>query len=110
MRHLVSLLTGYWLSQGTTGPKMLQRPSSRGQQHGEGNVMDAAQSQGLQSDALRTSTMREGCPQQPFRELGASGVAVGGLCGLSRPASLSCPYMHVQDACNNKDRIQADML
>ncbi len=77
------------LKQGTTGPKMLRRPSSRGQQHGEGNVMDAAQSQGLQSHALRTSTMREGCPQQPFRELGASGLALGGLCGLSCPV-LKC--------------------
>ena len=41
--------------------------------------MNAAQLQGLQSDALRMSTMREGCLQQPFRQLGASGLALGDL-------------------------------
>ncbi len=41
--------------------------------------MNAAQLQGLQSDALGMSTMREGCPQQPFRQLGASDVALGAL-------------------------------
>ncbi len=61
--------------QGTTGPKVLRGPPSRGQQRGEGNVLNAAQLQGLQSDALRMSTIREGCPQQPFRQLGGSGPA-----------------------------------
>ncbi len=39
-------LTGY------TGPNILQEPPSRGQHRGEGNVLNAAQLQGLQSDAL----------------------------------------------------------
>ncbi len=63
------------LKQGTTGPKILQGPPSRGQPHGEGNVLNAAQLQGLQSDALRMSTIREGCPQHPLRQLRASGLA-----------------------------------
>ncbi len=68
---------------GTTGPKMLRGPASRGQQHGEGNVMNASQLQGLQSDALRMLTMREGCSQQPNRQFRASGLALGDLRGLS---------------------------
>ncbi len=67
------------VSQGATGPKVPQGPPSRGQQSGEGNVLNAAQLQGLQSDALRMSTIREGCPQQPFRQLRASGLAPGDL-------------------------------
>ncbi len=63
------------VAQGTTGPKILQRPPSRGQQRGDGNVLNAAQLQGLHSDARKMSTTREGCPQQPFRQLGASGLA-----------------------------------
>ena len=39
--------------------------------------MNAAQLQGLQAHALRMLTMREGCSQQPFRELRASGLALG---------------------------------
>ncbi len=64
------------LEQGTTGPKMLQRPPSRGQQYGEGNAMNASQLQGLQSDALRILTKREGCPQQTFRQLRAGCLAL----------------------------------
>ncbi len=39
----------------------------RGQQRGEDNVMNATPLQGLQSDALRMLTMREGCPQEDFQ-------------------------------------------
>ncbi len=59
--------------------RMQQGPPSGGQQDGEGNVMNAAQLQGLQSDALRMLTLCEGCPQRPFRQLGASGLALEDL-------------------------------
>ncbi len=36
--------------------------------------MNAVPLQGLQSDALRMSTLCEGCPQQPSGQLGASGL------------------------------------
>ncbi len=59
-RMAAMLLNG--ASQGTTGPKLLRGPPSRGQQRGESNVLNAAQLQGLQSDALRMLPIREGCP------------------------------------------------
>ncbi len=67
-------------SQGTTGPRMLSGLPSRGQQPlGGGNVMNAAQTQGLKSDALRMSTLCGGCPEQPVGQLGSSGLALRDL-------------------------------
>ncbi len=63
--------------QRTAGPKVLRGPPSMGQQRSESNVLTTAQ--GLQSDAPRMSTICEGCPQQPFRQLGTSGLAPGDL-------------------------------
>ncbi len=79
MHHLCNQLRLKLSDQGTTGPKILRGPPSRSQQRGEGNVLNAAQLQGLQSDAVRMLTIREGCPQQPFRQLGANGLAPGDL-------------------------------
>ncbi len=44
-----------------------------------GNAMNVAQLQGLHSDAIRMATVREGFPEQPSRQLGASGLAIGDL-------------------------------
>ncbi len=52
---------------------------ARGQERGEGNVMNAAQMKGLQLDALRMSTTREGYPRQPPRQLRAGGLGLGDL-------------------------------
>ncbi len=76
------------------GPERCEGRPQGGQQRGEGSVMKAAQLQGLQSDALGISTMREGCPLQPFRQLRASDLALG------EPRGLSCPcksVLHAQD-------------
>ncbi len=58
------------------------RAAVNGWQCGEGNVMNASPLQGLQSDALRMfrmSTLCEGCPQQPFGQFRASGLALRDL-------------------------------
>ncbi len=60
-------------------PKSTARAALNGLHRGEGNAMNVAQPHGLRSDALGISTMREGCPQQPFRQLGASGLDLGDL-------------------------------
>ncbi len=57
----------------------MQGPPSRGQQRGEGNILNAAKLQGLQSDAPRMLVIGEGCPQQPSRQLRGSGLAPGNL-------------------------------
>ncbi len=43
---------GRGVTQGTTGPKVLRGPPSRGQQRGEGNVLKAAQVHGGCSQML----------------------------------------------------------
>ncbi len=76
--------------QGRTGSKVLP---SRSQQPGEGNVMNAAQLQGLQSDALRMSTMREGLPSAIFQ--GAQGKW-SSLQGSIRAVLPCCRLLHQQ--------------
>ncbi len=64
------------------GPKYCKDRPSRDKQSVEGNVLNAAQLQGLLSNAQRVWKIPEGCPQVPFRQLRASGLAREGCPAL----------------------------
>ena len=67
------------MQQGTTGPTLRQGLPWMDQQFGEFIIMKAAQPQGLQSDALETLRICEGCPQQHLGKLRASCLALRDL-------------------------------